>query len=99
VISAWRAVFASRVYVRMSSSALSVADFIARWRAASSLAALDDYGTAALSFALGAIGPGAGSSSATGAGDAVGFCIAGGFCVFRSGRGCGTDAGETRRWG
>src|SRR5450631_3177201 len=39
VISAWRAWLASRVYLRMSSSALSVADFIARWRAASSEAA------------------------------------------------------------
>ena len=39
VISAWRAWLASRVYFLMSSSALSVADFIARWRAASSDAA------------------------------------------------------------
>jgi hypothetical protein len=39
VISAWRAWLASRVYFLMSSSALSVADFIARWRAASSEAA------------------------------------------------------------
>src|SRR5690606_19175200 len=39
VMPAWRAWFASRVYFWMSSSALSVADFIAFWRAASSEAA------------------------------------------------------------
>src|SRR5699024_3675580 len=39
VISACRAWLASRVYFLMSSSALSVADFMARWRAASSEAA------------------------------------------------------------
>ena len=39
VIPAWRAWLAIRVYFLMSSSALSVADFIARCRAASSEAA------------------------------------------------------------
>jgi hypothetical protein len=39
VISAWRAWFASRLRLLTSSSALSVADFIACRRAADSLAA------------------------------------------------------------
>ena len=39
VISAWRAALAARVEVLMSSSALSLADFIARRRAADSDAA------------------------------------------------------------